>query len=149
MSSSQHLHFVVVRRTIRYLIGSPIRGLFFPRDSPLQLLAYSDADWAGCMDTRRSTTGYVCFSAMPSFLGNVRSRIMFINLLLRLYIVQCLLLALKLCGYVVFWRSLDFHSLTLPLFMLLIQVLFKLLQIPCSMNVPNIFWLIVTISTKP
>nr|KYP49869.1 hypothetical protein KK1_028369 [Cajanus cajan] len=61
MSFPRHLHFAVVCRIIRYLIGSPTRGLFFPRGSPLQLLAYSDADWAGCPDTRRSTTGWCMF----------------------------------------------------------------------------------------
>jgi hypothetical protein len=36
----------------------------FHRNSDLQLLGYSDADWAGCLDTRKSTSGY-CF-----FLGS-------------------------------------------------------------------------------
>ena len=57
MSSHWHLHLAVVRRIIRYLQGSPTRGLFFPTDSSLQLVAYSDADWVGSLDTRRSTTG--------------------------------------------------------------------------------------------
>jgi hypothetical protein len=57
MSSPRHLHLAAVRCIIRYLRGSPTRGLFFPTDSSLQLVAYSDADWAGCPDTRRSTTG--------------------------------------------------------------------------------------------
>ena len=48
MSSPRHLHLAAVRRTIRYLQGSPTRGLFFPTDTSLQLVAYSDADWAGC-----------------------------------------------------------------------------------------------------
>jgi len=91
----------------------------------------------------------VCFSAMPSFLGNLRSMIVFLNLLLRLNIIQCLLLVLKLCCYTVFWRSLDFHSLTLPLFILIIQVLFRLLQIPCFTNEPSILRLIVIILRKP
>jgi len=49
---------------LRYLKNCPGRGLFFPRDSPLHLQGYSDADWAGCVDTRRSISGQ-CF-----FLGN-------------------------------------------------------------------------------
>jgi hypothetical protein len=61
MSSPQHLHLAAVRRIIRYLRGSPTRGLFFPTDSSLQLVAYSDADWAGCPDTRRSTTSWCMF----------------------------------------------------------------------------------------
>ena len=61
MSSSRHLHLAAVRHIIRYLQGSPPRGLFFPTDTSLQLVAYSDADWAGCPDTRRSTKVGVCF----------------------------------------------------------------------------------------
>ena len=61
MSSPRHLHLAAVRRIIRYLRGSPTRGLFFPTDTSLQLVAYSDADWAGCPDTHRSTTGWCMF----------------------------------------------------------------------------------------
>jgi len=42
----------------------PGLGLFFPRQSKLQILGYIDADWVGCIDSRRSTTGF-CF-----FLGS-------------------------------------------------------------------------------
>ncbi|XP_068662848.1 uncharacterized mitochondrial protein AtMg00810-like [Aristolochia californica] len=51
MSSPRHLHLAAVRRIIRYLRGSPTRGLFFPMGSALRLVAYSDTDWAGCPDT--------------------------------------------------------------------------------------------------
>ena len=36
-------------------------GCFFPTDTSLQLVAYSDADWAGCPATRRSTTDWCMF----------------------------------------------------------------------------------------
>ncbi|RVW66665.1 putative mitochondrial protein [Vitis vinifera] len=36
-------------------------GLFFPTGSSLQLVAYSDADWGGCPNTCRSTTGWCMF----------------------------------------------------------------------------------------
>ena len=61
MSSPRHLHLAAVRLIIRYLRGSPICGLFFPTDTSLQLITYSDADWAGCPDTRRSTTSLCMF----------------------------------------------------------------------------------------
>ena len=35
-------------------------GCFF-LPTPLQLVAYSDADWAGCLDTRQSTTSWCMF----------------------------------------------------------------------------------------
>jgi hypothetical protein len=53
-------HYKAACRVVRYLKQHPGKGLFFPRDSDIQVLGYSDADWAGCLDTRRSTSGY-CF----------------------------------------------------------------------------------------
>ena len=61
MQTPRHLHLVAVHRIIQYLQGSPNRGLFFPTGSPLRLIAYSDADWAGCPDTCRSVTGWCLF----------------------------------------------------------------------------------------
>ena len=61
MQAPTHLHLAVVHRIVRYLHGTSARGLFFPQDSPIRLVAYSDADWAGCSDTRRSITGWCMF----------------------------------------------------------------------------------------
>jgi hypothetical protein len=58
------LLYLTNTRVIRYLKHNPGRGLMFHRNSDLQILGYSDADWAGCLDTRKSTSGY-CF-----FLGS-------------------------------------------------------------------------------
>ena len=61
MQHPRHLHLVVVYRILRYLRRTPSRGLFFPASSPPHLIAYSDADWAGYPDTRRSVTGWCIF----------------------------------------------------------------------------------------
>jgi hypothetical protein len=53
-------HYKATCRVIRYLKHNLGRGIMFHRNSDIQLLGYSDADWAGCLDTRRSTSGY-CF----------------------------------------------------------------------------------------
>ena len=60
MASPTELHHKAALRVLRYLKRSPGRGLFFPATSDLQLLGFSDADWGGCVDTRRSISGY-CF----------------------------------------------------------------------------------------
>jgi hypothetical protein len=36
-------------------------GLWYPKNKNFQLLAYTDADWANCMDERKSTSGGAFF----------------------------------------------------------------------------------------
>ncbi|GJT78139.1 putative ribonuclease H-like domain-containing protein [Tanacetum coccineum] len=49
-----HLH--AVKRIFRYLKGQPKLGLWYPRDSSFDLVAYSDSDYAGASLDRKSTT---------------------------------------------------------------------------------------------
>nr|GEV71154.1 hypothetical protein [Tanacetum cinerariifolium] len=41
----------------RYLKGKPHLGLWYPKDSPFKLVAYSDSDYSGAILDRKSTTG--------------------------------------------------------------------------------------------
>ncbi|GJS02978.1 putative ribonuclease H-like domain-containing protein [Tanacetum coccineum] len=50
-----HLH--VVKRIFRYLKGQPKLGLWYPRDSPFYLEAFSDSDYVRASLDRKSTTG--------------------------------------------------------------------------------------------
>ncbi|GKC54621.1 ribonuclease H-like domain-containing protein [Tanacetum coccineum] len=50
-----HLH--AVKRIFRYLKGQPKLVLWYPRDSPFYLEAFSDSDYAGASLDRKSTTG--------------------------------------------------------------------------------------------
>ncbi|GKD21975.1 putative ribonuclease H-like domain-containing protein, partial [Tanacetum coccineum] len=52
---TSHLH--AVKRIFRYLKGQPKLGLWYPRDSPFDLEAFSDSDYAGASLDRKSTTG--------------------------------------------------------------------------------------------
>nr|GEY93498.1 putative ribonuclease H-like domain-containing protein [Tanacetum cinerariifolium] len=46
-----------VKRIFRYLKGKPHLGLMYPKDSPFNLVAYSDSDYAGASLDMKSTTG--------------------------------------------------------------------------------------------
>ncbi|GJX92295.1 putative ribonuclease H-like domain-containing protein [Tanacetum coccineum] len=49
-------HLYVVKRIFRYLKGQPKLGLWYPKDSPFDLVAYTDSDYAGASLDRKSTT---------------------------------------------------------------------------------------------
>lgn len=63
--TSRHLqepkkaHWNTVKRILKYLKGTSRYGLYFKCGSDSKILVYSDADYAGDTETRRSTTGYV------------------------------------------------------------------------------------------
>nr|GEY29909.1 putative ribonuclease H-like domain-containing protein [Tanacetum cinerariifolium] len=50
-----HLH--AVKRIFRYLKGHPKLGLWYPKDSPFDLVSFSDSDYGGATQDRKSTTG--------------------------------------------------------------------------------------------
>ena len=55
------LHWAAVKRILRYLRHTTKLGLKICRSSSLLITAFSDADWAGCLDDRRSTGGFAIF----------------------------------------------------------------------------------------
>ncbi|GKC59233.1 putative reverse transcriptase, RNA-dependent DNA polymerase [Tanacetum coccineum] len=57
-------HLLAVKRIFRYLKGKPTLGLWYSRDSPFELVAYTNSDYAGATQDRKSTTGGC------QFLGN-------------------------------------------------------------------------------
>ncbi|GJW23634.1 retrovirus-related pol polyprotein from transposon TNT 1-94 [Tanacetum coccineum] len=55
------MHLKEVKRIFRYLRQSYNTGLWYPKDSRFELIAYSDADHAGCKDDCKSTSGGIQF----------------------------------------------------------------------------------------
>ncbi|XP_062028861.1 uncharacterized protein LOC133744845 [Rosa rugosa] len=54
-------HMDAVYRILRYLKMAPGRGLLFEKKEELEVVGYTDADWAGDKTDRRSTSGYFTF----------------------------------------------------------------------------------------
>ena len=61
MHDPREPHLTAVKRILRYLHGTVDLELSLSCTSPVALTVYTDVDWAGCPDTRRSTSGYAVF----------------------------------------------------------------------------------------
>jgi hypothetical protein len=61
MHDPREPHLTAMKRIIRYLQGTPDYGLLLRRSTSFDLVVYTDADWASCPDTRRSTSSYAVF----------------------------------------------------------------------------------------
>jgi hypothetical protein len=54
-------HVLAIKRIFRCLKGTEEFGLWYPKGNDISLIAYTYADWAGCIDDRRSTNGAVFY----------------------------------------------------------------------------------------
>nr|GEX63625.1 retrovirus-related Pol polyprotein from transposon TNT 1-94 [Tanacetum cinerariifolium] len=54
-------HLTVVKRIFRYLKDTIHMGLWYPKDTGFDLTAFLDSDHAGCLDSRKSTSGGIQF----------------------------------------------------------------------------------------
>ncbi|XP_057505369.1 uncharacterized mitochondrial protein AtMg00810-like [Actinidia eriantha] len=61
MHSPYQCHLDAANRVLKYLKGPPGRGLMFRKQATRNVEVFVDADWAGCLNDRRSTSGYCSF----------------------------------------------------------------------------------------
>jgi hypothetical protein len=54
-------HVLEVKRIFRYLNGTKEIGLWYPKGKDISLISYTDANWAGFIYDRRSTSGEVFY----------------------------------------------------------------------------------------
>ncbi|KAI3719520.1 hypothetical protein L6452_20421 [Arctium lappa] len=60
-ASPKESHMSAVKRIFRYLKGTADLGLWYPKDTGFELITYLDADHAGCMLDKKSTSGHIQF----------------------------------------------------------------------------------------
>ena len=68
-----------VKRIIKYVGGISDYGLFYSRESNMSLANFSDSDWAGNTDGRKSTTGG-CFYVGANLVAWMSKRQNFVSL---------------------------------------------------------------------
>ncbi|XP_071719466.1 uncharacterized mitochondrial protein AtMg00810-like [Rutidosis leptorrhynchoides] len=61
MHNPHDTHMAALKRILRYIQGTIDYGLHMTKTSTTSLISYTDADWAGCPDTRKSTSGYCVY----------------------------------------------------------------------------------------
>ena len=61
------IHWTAVKRILRYVKDTITTGITFRKYMSTLTSAFSDADWAGCIDDRRSTGGFAMFFWTESY----------------------------------------------------------------------------------
>eukprot|EP00253_Pinus_taeda_P025598 PITA_25598 len=76
-ANPKETHLQAMKRIFKYPQGTQNYGLWYPRDTDLTLHAYTDADWAGRVDDRKSTSGGAFFmgSRLVSWFSKKQSSI--------------------------------------------------------------------------
>ncbi|XP_042962617.1 secreted RxLR effector protein 161-like [Carya illinoinensis] len=72
-------HLTKVKRILKYLSAMVNYGIWYSRDSNLSLVGYSDVDWAGNADDRKSTIGG-CFYVSSNLVAWMSKKQNFISL---------------------------------------------------------------------
>jgi hypothetical protein len=60
-------HLKAAKRILRYIKGTTNLGLYYSVSDDYKLVGYSDSDWGGDVDDRKSTTGFVFYIGNTAF----------------------------------------------------------------------------------
>ena len=60
-ASPRESHLTAIKRIFRYLAGTQDIGLWYPANCSLELITYTNSDYAGSRLDRKSTSGYYQF----------------------------------------------------------------------------------------
>ncbi|XP_061364779.1 uncharacterized mitochondrial protein AtMg00810-like [Gastrolobium bilobum] len=67
MEEPSYSHWKAAKRILRYIQGTTSLGLHYSRSENYKLIGYTDNDWCGDVDDRKSTSGYVFFMGNTTF----------------------------------------------------------------------------------
>ncbi|XP_050896147.1 secreted RxLR effector protein 161-like [Lathyrus oleraceus] len=67
MEAPTTTHFKAAKIILRYIKGATNFGLHYYSSNKYEIIGYSDNDWSGDLDDRKSTTGFVFFMGDTAF----------------------------------------------------------------------------------
>ena len=67
MEEPKETHWKAAKRILRYLQGTLSHGLFYSHSNDFNLIGFSDSDWGGDCDDRKSTSGFAFFVGDTAF----------------------------------------------------------------------------------
>jgi hypothetical protein len=67
MEEPKMTHWKAIKQILRYVKGTLSHGLFYSHTNEFDLVGYSDSDWSGDLDDRKSTSGFVFFMGSTTF----------------------------------------------------------------------------------
>ena len=60
-ANPKETHVLAIKRIFRYLKGTTELGLWYPKGNELTMVAYTEVDWEGSIDDRKSTSGVALY----------------------------------------------------------------------------------------
>ena len=66
LSNPESQHWKVAKKVLRYLQGTKNLMLIYRRTNILDVVGFCDADFAGCIDDKKSITGYIFYDGRRS-----------------------------------------------------------------------------------
>ncbi|XP_022153428.1 uncharacterized protein LOC111020937 [Momordica charantia] len=141
-------HLDAAYHLLRYLKGCSGQGLFLSSLSSFQIRAFCDADWASCLDSRKSTTGFCIFlgESLVSWKAKKQTTVSRSSADAEYHALAATtskIIRLTYC-FVIYIFSFNHQSC----FSVIIMLLFTLLRTRLFMNVPSTLSLIVILFVK-
>ena len=75
MDQPNEIHWKEAKRILNFVQGTRTHGIFYKAKSDLDLIGFTDSDWAGDSTDKNSTLGYVFMLAKGQSAGQTRNRV--------------------------------------------------------------------------
>lgn len=116
MDDPREPHFTALKCILFYICGSTSYGLQLFSSPSCDIIAYSDADWAGYPVTHDLHSDIVSFGDTTCCLGHQNIRISFLGLVSKQNIEVLPMSLKKLFGFIICFLNFTTHHIRLPLF---------------------------------